>query len=112
MSVRTEVQVTSGGVLVTVRGVIERDVGDVAACLAGLGRDGEEVVVDLRDAVLASQRGLQDLVTAVCRHAVAGRVTLVCDRLAGRRLLRLVAGSGQVRVLGEVPATPASAGAG
>ena len=103
MSVRIDVEHRGGEAFVTVRGVIDRTVRDVAAGLVGIGRDCENVVVDLCDAVIASPRGIQDLLTALGESADHERIALVCDRLAGRRLLRLACGTAGVRVLGEPP---------
>jgi len=107
MSARIDVRTRGDEVMLTVRGVVDRTLPDVASGLVGLGR-GRAVVVDLREAVLASRHGLRDLVTAVREHAGTQDVALVCDRLPGRRLLRLACGAG-VRVLDDVPAPSAAA---
>lgn len=101
---RIEVEVTHGEALLTIRGVIDRSMCDVAAGLAGLGRGCRAVVVDLRDAVLASPHGVQDMVAALRQQARTADIALVCDRLPGRRLLRLACGSSGVRVLDRLPA--------
>jgi hypothetical protein len=88
-------------------------VREVVAGLAGLAQDHTSVVVDLRDAVLASPNGLQDLVVALRDRAWAVHVVRVCDRVAGRRLLRLACGDAAgVRVLREVPGRAAAGGVG
>ena len=110
MSLRIDVQQWGDEVLVTVHGVVDRTALDVAAGLVGLGQGHASVVVDLRDAVLASPRGVQDLVSAVRDRARAERIALVCDRVAGRRLLRLACGDAAgVRVLRDLPRRAAAA---
>jgi hypothetical protein len=112
MSVRIDVRTSGDQALVTVRGVIDRTVPEASAGLVGLGRGSRAVVVDLRDAVLASPHGVQALVATVREHAGTEDVALVCDRLPGRRLLRLACGSAGVRVLDEMPTPPPAARAG
>jgi hypothetical protein len=86
-------------------------VREVVAGLAGLAQDHTSVVVDLRDAV--PPNGLQDLVVALRDRAWAVHVVRVCDRVAGRRLLRLACGDAAgVRVLREVPGRAAAGGVG
>lgn len=103
MSARIEVQVTGDEALVTVRGVIDRTTPGLAAGLAELGEGCRAVVVDLREAVLASRQGVEDLVASLRQQAGTDRIALVCDRLPGRRLLRLACGASGVRILDEVP---------
>jgi len=113
MSLRIDVQQCGEEVLVTVHGVVDRTARDVAAGLVGLGQDYPSVVVDLRDAVLTSPHGVQDLVTALRDRARAEQIALVCDRVAGRRLLRLACGDAAgVRVVRDVPRRAAAGGAG
>jgi hypothetical protein len=113
MVVRIDVQQCGDEALVTVHGVVDRTVREVAADLAGLTQDHTSVVVDLRDAVLASPHGLHDLVVVLRDRARAEHIALVCDRVAGRRLLRLTCGEAVgVRVLREVPGRAAAGGAG
>ena len=113
MSLRIDVQQWGDEVLVTVHGVVDRTALDVAAGLVGLGQGHASVVVDLRDAVLASPHGVQDLVSAVRDRARAERIALVCDRVAGRRLLRLACGDAAgVRVLRDLPRRAAARGVG
>jgi hypothetical protein len=108
VSARIEVQVTGDEALVTVRGVVDRTTPGLAAGLAELGEGCHAVVVDLCEAVLASRQGVEDLVASLRQQAGSDRIALVCDRLPGRRLLRLVCGASGVRILDEVP--PASGG--
>ena len=111
MALRIDVQQYGDEALVTVHGVVDRTVCDVAAGLAGLGKGHPSVVVDLRDAVLASPHGVQDLVTALRELAQAERIALVCDRVPGRRLLRLACGDAAgVRVLRDVPGARSGGG--
>jgi hypothetical protein len=113
MSVRIDVQQCGDEALVTVHGVVDRTLRDVAAGLSDLGQDHLSVVVDLRDAVLASPHGVRDLVTALRDRARAERIALVCDRVPGRRLLRIACGDAPgVRVLRDVPPWAAAGGAG
>jgi hypothetical protein len=113
MFLRIDVQQCGDEALVTVHGVVDRMVREVAAGVAGLTQDHTSVVIDLRDAVLASPHGLQDLVVVMRDLARAEHIALVCDRVAGRRLLRLACGDAVgVRVLHEVPRRAAAGGAG
>ncbi len=112
MSLRIDMQQCGDEALVTVHGVVDRTVGDVAAGLVGLGNGHRSVVVDLRDAVLASPHGVQDLVIALRDWAQVERIALVCDRVPGRRLLRLACGDAAgVHVLRDVPRPAAAPGA-
>jgi len=99
---RIEVQVTGDEALVTVRGVIDRTTPGLAAGLAELGEGCRAVVVDLREAMLVAP-GVEDLVASLRQQAGTDRIALVCDRLPGRRLLRLACGASGVRILDEVP---------
>jgi hypothetical protein len=113
MSLRIDVQQWGDEALVTVHGVVDRTMLDVAAGLVGLGQGHASVIVDLRDAVLASPHGVQDLVSALRDRARAERIALVCDRVAGRRLLRLACGDAAgVRVLRDLPRRAAAGGVG
>jgi hypothetical protein len=103
VSARIEVQVTGDEALVTVRGVIDRTTPGLAAGLEELGEGCRAVVVDLCEAVLASREGVEDLVASLRQQAGTDRIALVCDRLPGRRLLRLACGASGVRILDEVP---------
>jgi hypothetical protein len=102
VSTRIEVQVTEDNALVTVRGVIDGTTPGGAAGLAEL-RESCRVVVDLREAVLASRRGVEALVAAVRQQVRPDTIALVCDRLPGRRLLRLACRASGVRILDEMP---------
>ncbi len=102
MSARIEVQATGDEALVTVRGVVDRTTPGLAAGLAELGEGCRAVVVDFREAVLASRQGVEDVVASLRQQAGTDRITLVCDRLPGRRL-RLACGASGVRILDEVP---------
>ena len=103
MSARIEVQVTGHDVLVTVRGVIDRETSALASGLSDPPAECRTVVVDLREAVLASREGVHELVTSLREQLGSDRIALVCDRLPGRRLLRLACGAGGVRVLDAMP---------
>ncbi len=104
MAVRINVEAKDGEAVVTVHGVLDGTMLDAAAQgLVGLGHDCRRVVVDLRDAVLASPADLAHLVQALSDHAADENITLVCDRLPGRRLLRLTCGPAKVQVLSELP---------
>ena len=103
MSARIEVQVTGHDVLVTVRGVIDRETSALASGLCDPPAECRTVVVDLREAVLASREGVHELVTSLREQLGSDRIALVCDRLPGRRLLRLACGAGGVRVLDAIP---------
>jgi hypothetical protein len=112
MSVRINVETKESEAVVRVHGVLDQSLVEVtAAGLIGLGRDFRRVVVDLRDAVLASTVGITHLVDALRAEAAAEEIALVCDRLPGRRLLRLTCGPGDVRVLSELPPGAAAASA-
>jgi hypothetical protein len=65
VSARIEVQATGDEALVTVRGVVDRTTPGLAAGLAELGEGCRAVVVDLREAVLASRQGVEDLVASL-----------------------------------------------
>lgn len=112
MSTQIEVRLSGRRALVTVRGVVDRTIRDVAAGSVRVVEGCSSVVVDLRDAVLVSRHGIEDLVAAIRDRAGTARLAVVCDRLAGRRLLRLVCRTTGVRVLREVPADEGAAGPG
>ena len=110
MGVRINVETKASEAVVRVHGVLDQSLVEVtAAGLIGLGRDCRRVVVDLRDAVLASPVGISHLVEALRVEAAAEEIALVCDRLPGRRLLRLTCGPDDVRVLSELPPGAAAA---
>lgn len=104
MAVRINVEAKGEEAVVTVHGFLDGSLVDAAAeGLVGLGHDCRSVVVDLRDAVLASPSDLSRLIRALGDHAADENIALVCDRLPGRRLLRLTCRPGKVRVLSELP---------
>jgi hypothetical protein len=49
---------------------------------------------------------VEDLVASLRQQARSDTIALVCDRLPGRRLLRLVCRARGVRVLDELPPVP------
>ena len=107
MGVRINVEVTGNDAVVTVHGFLDGSLLDAAAeGLVGLGHDCLSIVVDLRDAVLASPADLSRLITALGDHAADENIALVCDRLPGRRLIRLTCGPAKVQVLSELPGSP------
>jgi hypothetical protein len=107
------VQQCGDDALVAVHGVVDPRCARLLPAWPASYRDHTSVVVDRRNAVLASPHGLQDLVVALQDRARAEHVVLVCDRAAGRRLLRLACGDAAgVRVLREVPGRAAAGGVG
>ena len=82
--------------------VIDRTTPGLAAGLAELGEGCRAVVVDLREAMLVAP-GVEDLVASLRQQAGTDRIALVCDRLPGRRLLRLACGASGVWIVDEVP---------
>lgn len=113
MSVQINVRPEDFGYLVTVQGYLDAEVVDMAVAeLASLGDGCESVVVDLRDALLASPAELTRLVDELRRRTDGTSLSFVCDRLSGRRLLRLRHGGAAIHVLRELPARPRAEASG
>ena len=104
MSVQINVSPEDFGYLVTVHGFLDGEVVDLAVAeLATLGDGCESVVVDLRDAVLASPSDLTRLVDELRERTNGTKLSFVCDRPSGRRLLRLRHHGSAIHVLRELP---------
>lgn len=90
MSIQINASPEEFGYLVTVRGFLDREVVDRTVDeLVPLSDGCEVVVVDLRDATLASPSDLTRLVEELRARTEGTRLAFVCDRPSGRRLLRL-----------------------
>jgi len=102
VSARIEVQVTGDEALVTVR------VSSTARLPASPPGWRSSARAAVRSSSTCARRcwsrqGVEDLVASLRQQAGTDRIALVCDRLPGRRLLRLACGASGVRILDEVP---------
>lgn len=111
MSVQINVTPEAFGYVVTVHGFLDRKLVDLAVDeLAPLSDDEcESVIVDLRDATLASPRDLTRLVDELRGRIDGSKLSFVCDRPSGRRLLRLRHNGTAIHVLRELPQPHAEA---
>ena len=104
MSVQIEASPEEFGYVVTVQGFLDGEVVEEAVAeLAILGHGCESVVVDLRDAVLASPKDLTRLVDELRQRTEGTKLSFVCDRPSARRLLRMRHGGAAIHVLRELP---------
>jgi hypothetical protein len=110
MSIQIDVTPEPFGYLVTVHGFLDREVVELAIDeLAALGQDCESVIVDLRDAVLGSPSDLTRLVDELRQRIDDAKLSFVCDRPSGRRLLRMRHNGAAIHVLRELPQAHAEA---
>jgi hypothetical protein len=110
MSIQINVTPEAFGYLVTVHGFLDQEVVEMAVDeLAPLGQDCDSVIVDLRDAVLGSPCDLTRLVDELRQRIDDTKLSFVCDRPSGRRLLRLRHDGAAIHVLRELPQPHAEA---
>lgn len=103
MVARLNVSTEDFGLLVGLHGLLDTPFLDEITT-GILSLDGDEpIVVDVRDAVLASPEALVRFVDRLRREVGPERVAIVCDRLSGRRLLRTRCQMISVPVLPEPP---------
>jgi hypothetical protein len=111
MSIQINATPEHFGYLVTVHGFLDSEVVDLAIDqLAPLAQDCDSVIVDLRDAVLGSPCDLTRLVDELRRRIDDTKLSFVCDRPSGRRLLRLRHDGTAIHVLRELPQPHPEAG--
>lgn len=89
MTARISVLTEEFGHVVAPHGLLDAELVDATTDrVLALDTGVHAVVIDLRDVVLTSPRALAHLVDRLERDVRGGRISIVCDRLSGRRLLR------------------------